>query len=294
MSPLRSMTGIGVGSAPLERGLVSVELRAVNHRHLDVRVRVPPELSEESLHIEELIRATSLRGRIEAHARWELAAGEPEKLDFARARAVYETLLALRDQLAPSQDVPVAAVLQVPNLFAASAPLNAEARCLSVRTATERALVDLAAMREREGEALLRDFDQRLRLLREHAHWIEGRRPELIAGARSRLQKRIEKLLEGTEFALDQARLVQEVAWFADKSEIAEELTRLASHFEQFDRLLAKAGDGIGKKLDFLVQEMGREINTIGSKANDAPIAHRVVEMKAELERVREQVQNVL
>jgi uncharacterized protein (TIGR00255 family) len=149
-------------------------------------------------------------------------------------------------------------------------------------------------MREREGEALVRDFNQRLQLLREHARWIEDRRPELIGGMKARLQKRIEKLLDGSDVAVDQAKLVQEIAWFADKSEIAEELTRLASHFEQFEGLLAKAGEGAGKKLDFLVQEIGREINTIGSKANDAPIAHRVVEMKAELERVREQVQNVL
>jgi uncharacterized protein (TIGR00255 family) len=294
MGALRSMTGIGLGSAPLERGTVSVELRAVNHRHLDVRVRAAAELSEDAIHIEELVRSGCGRGRVEANARWEPTSSESERVDFARARSIYESLLALRDQLAPGQEVPVTAVLQIPSLFAASVPLNAEARRVAIRDATQRAVADLSAMREREGEALARDLQQRLHCLREHAHWIESRRPELVAGVRSRLQKRIEKLLEGTDLELDQARLVQEVAWFADKSEIAEELTRLASHFEQFELILARAGEAAGKKLDFLVQEMSREINTIGSKANDAAITHRVVEMKAELERVREQVQNVL
>jgi uncharacterized protein (TIGR00255 family) len=289
---IRSMTGHGAGEASLAAGTVRVELRAVNHRHLDARVRVPDALSEGAMLVEDLLRAGCVRGRIEGQVRLETSASAG-RIDLNRARSVYQSLASLRDELAPGTPLPIDAVLRAPGVFESAAALPGEEVTEALRVATERAVQDLAAMRAREGEALAKDLSERLALLREHASWVETRRPEVVENHRQRLKKRIDTLLAGSEIALDAGRLAQEVALFADRSDVAEELTRLASHIEQFTHLLAQ-DDAVGRKLDFLVQELGREINTIGSKANDAGITHRVVEMKAELERVREQVQNVL
>ncbi len=288
------MTGIGMGEAPLSDGVLRVELRAVNHRHLDVRVRTGHELAEVASVIEDEVRARCGRGRIEAHARWEAHTAAAQSLDSARARAVYKTLCELRDELAPGQEVPIAALASVAGLFTGGVRFEAESLVAAVRAATDRAADDLSRMRATEGAALLEDLASRVVALRAHSSFIAQQRPSIVEAARVRLTKRIEKLLEGADLTLDSARVAQEVAWFADKSDVTEELTRLDSHTRQFEALLRRGGDHVGKKLDFLIQEMGREINTTGSKVNDAELAHRVVEMKSELERLREQVQNVL
>ncbi len=288
------MTGIGLGEARLADGMLRVELRAVNHRHLDVRVRTSHELVDAASMIEDEVRARCGRGRIEAHARWEALATTAHALDSSRARAVYKTLCELRDELAPGQEIPIGVLVSVPGLFAGSVRFDAETLAAAVKAATEQAALDLARMRATEGAALLDDLVMRVATLREHSSFIANQRPLIVEAARLRLTKRIEKLLEGSDMTLDSARVVQEVAWFADKSDVTEELTRLDSHTRQFEALLRAGGEHVGKKLDFLIQEMGREINTTGSKVNDAALAHRVVEMKSELERLREQVQNVL
>jgi uncharacterized protein (TIGR00255 family) len=163
----------------------------------------------------------------------------------------------------------------------------------AARAAVTAALRALTAMRGREGAALALDLLERARLLRERVAWIEAERPRLLHGFRERLTARVAKLLEGTDIAIDAGRLTQEVAWLADRSDIVEETKRLAVHLSEFCTSVERGGT-VGRKLDFVVQELGREINTIGSKANDAAIAHCVVEMKTELERIREQVQNIL
>ncbi len=291
---VRSMTGMGVGESTLADGVLRVELRAVNHRHLDVRVRTDPQLSDVVSVIEDEVRSRCGRGRIEAHARWEARTGAPQTLDRSRARAVYEALCELRDELAPGQEVPIAALAGVPVLFTGALRFDSAVLALAAREATERAADDLAGMRATEGGVLVHDLLRQVATLLAHTAFIKGRRPLLVEAARTRLRKRIETLLEGSDVVLDPARLVQEVAWFADKSDVTEELTRLQSHTRQFEALVQTVGEHVGKKLDFLLQEMGREINTVGSKANDAEIAQHVVEMKSELERLREQVQNVL
>jgi uncharacterized protein (TIGR00255 family) len=290
---IRSMTGHGAGEAPFAGGTVRVELRAVNNRHLDLRVKAPAELADVTSLVEDALRAACGRGRIEAQVACDVPS-EAASLDLERARALYRDLCTLRDELAPGTQVPIEAVLRAPGLFASasSAPATDEVRA-ALLLATERAVHDLTAMRAREGAALSRDFEERIALMRGHAAWVAERGPEIVDRHRQRLEQRLEKLLAGKEVAIDPARLAQEVAVFADRADVAEELTRLGSHLDQFTHMLSEA-EPVGRKLDFLVQELGREVNTIGSKANDAAIAQRVVEMKAELERVREQVQNVL
>jgi len=296
-SVLLSMTGFGMGEASIAEGTegtLRVELRAVNHRNLDVRVRTAHEIADVAALVEDEIRTRCVRGRVEANVRWEARAGTLHSLDGSRARSVYRALCALRDELAPGQDVPIVALASVPGLFAGTVRFDADTLAVAARSAATQACQDLARMRATEGTALREDMLHRVGLLRGHAAFVETQRPQIVEAARVRLKKRIEKLLEGSEIGIDSGRLVQEAAWFADKSDVTEELTRLDSHLRQFEQLLQGGGEQIGKRLDFLIQEIGREVNTTGSKANDAEVAQRVVEMKSELERLREQVQNVL
>ena len=288
-----SMTGFGAAEIALASCTLRVELRAVNHRHLDVRVRVPSELAELGSVLEEVVRAQCARGRVEAHASWRGPQPGGAEIDVQRAREAYQQLTRLRDELAPGEPVPLSLLLSMPGLFVARA-LPREELESALRSAAERAAHELTAMRRREGEALATDMSQRLALLREHGQGVAQMRPQVVEAAQRRLIKRMEKLLEGAAMALDPARIAQEAAWFADKSDVAEELTRLSSHLDEFARTLKLGGESIGRKLEFVVQEIGRELNTLGAKANDAEVARRVVEMKTELERIREQVQNIL
>jgi uncharacterized protein (TIGR00255 family) len=286
------MTGYGAGEAVLGEGTVRVELRAVNHRHLDLRVRGAEALDVAHV-VEEQLRARLLRGHVGAQLRWDNPGTRSAPLDLARAREVYAALCALRDELNPGQLVPIEAILNVPGLLRTVSVVDREQAEAAALSATALAITALNAMRVREGEALERDVLARAALLREHARQVESERPRMLAAYRERLSGRIAKLLEAGELSVDPARLAQELAWFADKSDVAEELTRLDVHLGELEASLGRGG-AIGRKLDFLVQELGREINTVGSKANDTWIAQRVVEMKAELERIREQVQNIL
>jgi uncharacterized protein (TIGR00255 family) len=288
------MTGYGSGQAELAGGSLQIELRAVNHRHLDIKVRCPEGLDASAV-IEEVLRASLVRGHVDASLRWEIASARASVIDEARARDVYAALAALSAELAPGRVVPLEAVLAVPGVLVgrgALAPARAELE-RAARLATQAAVEVLVAMRTREGAALALDLRQRAALLGQRVAWIEAERPRLLLGFRERLLARVAKLLEGTDIAIDASRLTQEVAWLADRSDIVEEIKRLGVHLTELSSSLAGGGP-VGRKLDFLVQELGREINTIGSKANDADIARCVVEMKTELERIREQVQNIL
>jgi uncharacterized protein (TIGR00255 family) len=289
---LQSMTGFGAGEATLGEGTLRVELRSVNHRHLDLRVRCAEVLDVAHV-VEEQLRARLGRGHVEAQVRWENPGVRSSPLDMARAREVYAALCALRDELNPGQVVPVEVILEVPGMLRSVTTVDRQQAEAAARVACAVAIEALLVMRLREGDALKRDLLARSELLREHVRAIEAERPRVLQACRERMEARIAKLLEGSELAVDPNRLAQELAWFADRSDVAEEITRLLVHLGELEVSLERGG-AVGRKLDFLVQELGREINTVGSKANDTLIAQRVVEMKAELERIREQVQNIL
>lgn len=291
---MRSMTGYGSGEAALGPGRLTAEVRSLNHRYLELRVRLPTELNEHTFHVEQTARSLFERGRYDVGFRLEGAVARP-RLSTSRLRELYASLSALRDELAPGTPLPLAALLSAPQAFETAATLPAEEARVALDAALRSAAERLTEMREREG-ASLRDA-----LLRHLARARELRATigELSAGtaehARQRLQERLARLLgdrsgEGRE--LDAGRLEQEIALLADRSDVTEELTRLDSHFDQLAQLCA-ASEPVGRRLDFLLQELGREANTIGSKSQDARIAHQVVELKAETERIREQVQNV-
>jgi uncharacterized protein (TIGR00255 family) len=293
------MTGFGVGEAPLAApgksaptGKLSVEIRAVNHRYLDVRVRAPSQLPDLASSVEAIARERLSRGRFDVAVRLEGAALGAVTLHQERARSVFAALVALRDELAPGVDVPLALLASVPNLFVPSIEQAGEEVRAALSTAFDAALDSLDAMRLREGLALGDDIVRRLVTVRNLARSVTERAPQVVEHYKKKLKERAERLRAASDVDVDPGRLEQEVALFADRVDICEELTRLESHTTHFETLLVSS-DAVGRRLDFLLQEMAREANTIGSKSQDAGIAHSVVELKAEIERMREQVQNV-
>jgi uncharacterized protein (TIGR00255 family) len=289
---MRSMTGFGLGDAPVEAGKLAVEIRGVNHRFLDVRVRLPRELADLASFVEQIAREKLTRGRYEVAVRVDgVALGAPV-LDRDRARAAFKALHELRDELAPGADVPLSLLGAIPDLFVSSVERQIDQLRAATRAAFDAALVALDSMRTREGGAMRGDLARRLEHLRSLAHEVERRAPEVVDAHRRRLRERADRLRTATDVEVDGARLEQEIAMLAERSDVCEELTRLESHCAQFAALLA-SDEAVGRRLDFLLQELAREANTIGAKSPDAQIAHAIVEVKAEIERMREQVQNV-
>ncbi len=296
---MRSMTGFGVGEAPLAAqgksaptGKLTVEIRAVNHRYLDVRVRAPSQLPDLASSVEAIARERLSRGRFDVAVRLEGAALGAVTLHQERARSVFAALVALRDELAPGVDVPLSLLASVPNLFVPSIEQAGEEIRAALSVAFDAALDSLDAMRLREGLALGDDIVRRLVTVRKLARSVTERAPQVVEHYKKKLKERAERLRAASDLEVDPGRLEQEIALFADRVDICEELTRLESHTTHFETLLVSS-DAVGRRLDFLLQEMAREANTIGSKSQDAGIAHSVVELKAEIERMREQVQNV-
>lgn len=292
---LKSMTGHGQGEAPIGSGRVQIEIRSLNHRFLEVRVRLPAELVEHSGFVEELVRKMLGRGRIEVTGRLTGDALGAPVLDVARARSAYEQLLALRDALSPREPLPLSLLASVPDLFGSRGLPDLRTARDSLARATEQACHTVCEMRTREGAALAADLDARVDRMLEHVALIEARVPGVVIAARKRLMERIEKLLPGSSASIDPSRLEQEIALLADRTDVTEECTRLRSHAEQFRDLVEQgSSEALGRRLDFLLQEMAREANTVGAKSSDADVARLVVEVKADVERMREQVQNVM
>lgn len=289
---MRSMTGFGLGEAPLGAGKLAIEIRGVNHRFLDVRVRVPRELGDLASFVEQVARERLTRGRYEVAVRVDgVALGAPV-LDRDRARSAFKALTELRDELAPGSDVPLSLLGAIPDLFVSSVEREIDLVRDATRRAFDAATRALDGMRLQEGRALGEDLVRRMEHVRKLSGEVAKRAPDVLEAHRKRLRERADRLRASTEVEVDPGRLEQELAMFAERSDVCEELTRLESHCAQFAGLLS-SDEAIGRRLDFLLQEMAREANTVGAKSPDAAIAHAIVEVKAEIERMREQVQNV-
>jgi uncharacterized protein (TIGR00255 family) len=289
---MRSMTGFGCGGAELDGGHLICELRALNHRFLDVRVRLPEELNAHSFFVEQLAREQLARGRFDVGVRLE---GSPNRSSFSlpRAREVYAGLLRLRDELAPGTEVPVAALASLPQLLLDSTPGGTQQGLeQALREAFTAAVVGLTQMREREGQALRRELGERLQGLRALGEQAKQLSDGAAERQLQRLRERVTRLLADLGAAPEASRLETELALLADKSDVTEELVRLGSHLDQFEALLDDH-EPVGRRMDFLLQEMSREVNTIGSKSQDVRLSHLVVDLKSQLEKVKEQVQNV-
>lgn len=287
------MTGFGSGVAPLGAGELAVEVRALNHRFLDVRVRLPNEIAEQTFFVEQFARERLDRGRYDIGARIQGPAMPPPQFDTERARAAYLALARLRDEVAPGTDLPLAAVLGLPGIVGPGPGLEPEIVQAALRMGLEAALKTLDEMRREEAAALRSHLRTHLGAARQCHQEVARRGTEVVGSYHTRLRDRVARLLVDVAVPIDVGRLENELAILADRCDITEELNRLTSHFDQVERLL-DLDEPVGRRLDFLLQEIAREANTVGAKSQDAPLAHLVVELKAETERMREQVQNVL
>ena len=291
---IRSMTGQGRAELAAAGVKVAVELRAVNHRQFETRLDLPPALAMIEADVRARLHERIARGYVTCRVQLDVSADIRRKgfhVDCDLAAAFVGQLRQVGRKLGLKDDLTVSALLSMPGLVN-SAELPAKLDKIGPQTLNclDQALKAFLAMRAAEGRELGRDIQARLRGLSGIVDWIAGRAPEVAAAYRQALRSRLQKA--GVPLSQGDDRLIREVALFADRADITEEIIRLRSHLKQARVHLASAAP-VGRTLDFLSQEMFREINTIGSKANDAAIAGRVVKAKAELERIREQVQNV-
>jgi uncharacterized protein (TIGR00255 family) len=294
---IRSMTGFGRASFQVGDLAFDVELRTVNHRYLDVRAKLPRVLAGFEADVRTRVQARLGRGKLDLVVTTPAPVGPAPRLeiDLAAAQSYLEAARELHRQERVPGELGVADLLGLPGVARFSeVEVPAESLREGLEGAVDAALDAADAMRAREGAALERDLRERLRRVVALAADVEARSDAVQQAARERLRRRAEQLRQESGI-LDEARLHQEIVIAADRLDVSEELVRLRSHVEQFERILGEAGPGkpVGRRLDFLLQEFGREANTIGSKASDAPVAHWIVELKTEIERLREQVQNV-
>lgn len=294
---IRSMTGYGSAAFEVEGAGFEVEVRSVNHRHLDVKARLPRGLASFETELRAQVAERLARGKVDLTVRATpgAALADAVELDLEVAARYLEAARRLREEHGVGGELDVQALLSLPGVArVVERELGEESARAALRAALAAALDGLVAMRDAEGAALDRDLRARLERLEALTREIESRAGEVQRAVRDRLRKRAEQLRDETGL-LDEARLHQELVFAADRLDVTEECVRLRSHVAQFRSVLDAAGprEPAGRRLDFLLQEMGREANTIGSKSADAPVAHRVVELKTELERIREQVQNV-
>lgn len=289
----RSMTGYGKAEVMGGDGKFTVEVRSVNHRYGEVSVKLPRQMLALEGDIRRRVSERFKRGKIDLFIQFEPAAGNvtPPAANVPMAIAYYEAFTQLRQAIGASDPVPLGLILsQKDVLTTAEVSSDLESQVADLNTALAAALDSLEAMRLKEGGQLAREISGRIGLVSDLVEKVAARAPVAVAGNTERLRERIARLLGETP--VDEVRLAQEVAILADRMEITEELVRLRSHFKQFHATMA-LNEPVGRKLDFLLQEMNREVNTIGSKANDGEIASIVVELKSEMEKVREQVQNI-
>jgi uncharacterized protein (TIGR00255 family) len=288
------MTGYGRGECAKDGFKFTVELNSINRKQSDISINLAKELVELEPRIRDEINAHLSRGRINvvvAYHRGEAKAEESVELDLALAKAYHRAIQKLHKELKLDGSLTLETILRAPGVMKlAETTVDAEAVWPSVQTALQKAVTGLVKMREKEGKFLTNDLAQRLNLLETGLEQIRRSAPEIVKRYREQLHARVKEA--GLEVSLDDERLLKEVVFFADRCDISEEITRLDSHFKQFRDCL-KSNEPVGRTLDFLAQEMGREINTIGSKANAAEISQQVVKMKAELEKIREQIQNI-
>jgi uncharacterized protein (TIGR00255 family) len=287
------MTGYGRGEADRDGTKVSVELSSVNRRQSEVVMTLPRDLSELEVPIRQAINARIARGRINVSVALHPAsdAARPLALDVALARSYYDAMRSLQQKLGAPGDITIDTVLQAPGVMRApEEAVDAQGAWPAVDAALAAALDELVRMREREGKHLARDLIHRLKGIRQLLEEIRALHPAVVNRFRASVIERIENT--GLNVKDDDERLAREIFLFADRSDISEELTRIQSHVAQFAHHLRK-NEPVGRALEFIVQEMFRELNTLGAKANDAAIAQRVVACKTELEKIREQVQNL-
>ncbi len=290
---MQSMTGYGRSEVRHADVAFTVEARSVNHRYLDVSIRLPRLYTPLEARMKQRVSAYFARGHIDITLAYQDSATTRRalSLDPTLAQQYFDALQHLQKLLRLPGTIDLSMLASLRDIFRVEeASPDVENDWESIAQGLDDALQALQQMRRQEGEVLIRDFQMRVQTMAQEIQTIRQRVPEVVVEYRTRLEQRVKDLF--AQFELDPARIAQEAILFAERADITEELTRLEAHLQAFTRLLASS-EAVGRKIDFLVQEMNREINTIGSKSNDTAIAHSVVELKSELERMREQIQNI-
>ena len=290
---VKSMTGYGRAVETVNGREFTVEIRSVNNRYLDCTVKLPRALSFAEDTVKQAVKTSISRGKVDVFVS-QRSEGMPEvtvSLNRDVAAAYIRAMRQMAEEFQIREDISVALVSQMSDVFTVDRPQVDEEQLLAdLMQVVGHALEGYDAMRSREGEALKADLTGRGNTIRSLVSQVEEGNPQTVADYRTRLYQKLQEVLANT--AIDESRILTEAAIFADKVAVDEETVRLRSHLEQMDSMLATGGP-IGRKLDFLLQEMNREANTIGSKCTDLRLARVVVDIKAELEKIREQTQNI-
>lgn len=292
---MKSMTGYGRGDSSTKGVQLAVEISSVNRRQVEVAVSLPNELDSLEADLRKIVLASVARGRVSGRVTLQRPSGKANRsilINEAQAEAYKKALAKLADGMGLRNDLSLETILRLPGVMEAGEDeVDPVAMLPTLKRALGQALGQLQDMRSKEGANLERDLAKRLASLRRITKRVAKRAPRVVEHHRTRLLERLAKADIDVADA-DDERFLREVVYFTDRSDISEELTRLESHFDQVDGCLI-SNEPVGRKLDFLAQEMFREVNTIGSKANDSEISQEVVTLKTELEKIREQVQNV-
>lgn len=291
---IKSMTGFGFGEYHDEACKINVEIKSVNHRYNDMAIHMPKWLHPLEDEIRKMISSSLIRGKIDVFIAYARLSGGHKRVvcDKELAAAYFHSLNEIADFLHISRAGSVHEIAKYPEVFILEedAP-EVERIRRPLAKAIEEAVGRLSDMRSREGQNIYADLTRRVNHLENYADAIKRRAPEVSREYCEKLLAKVKGLLEGEN--IDEDRVLQETVLFAEKIDFTEEIVRLGSHFDQFKAALRVAGEAVGRKLDFIVQEMNRETNTIASKANDAAIAGYIVDIKSEIEKIREQVQNI-
>ena len=290
---MRSMTGYGHGETDYNGTKFTVELNTVNRKQSDIVINLPRDLVSLEPQIRQTINENISRGRTNVVVAYQngSAARRELALDVDLARSYHDAMRALQKQLNAPGEITIATILQAPGVMRApEESFDSNGAWPAIDRALRAALGQLIKMREREGKNLAKDLIHRLKTMRTQIKEIRNLHPDVVKKYRAALLERIQK--SGLPIATDDERLLKEISFFADRSDISEELTRVESHLAEFAHHLRRH-DPVGRTLEFITQEIFRELNTLGAKANDAEISQRVVACKAELERIREQIQNL-
>lgn len=289
---IKSMTGFGRGKYENEGRTYTVEIKSVNHKYSDINVRLPRFLNSVEDKIRKRVAEVISRGKIDIFVNFENYSnkGTTIRINKELAKEYIKELKSLAEEADLRFDLNVIDVSKFPEILKLEDEDNDELIGQEVMIALDDALEKFVSMREIEGKKLVEDIERRIYIIQEKVNEVAKFSSTLVEDYIARLSTRVNELL--TPGTVDEARLMQEIVIFSDKSSIEEELTRLKSHISQFLELIKQASP-IGKKIDFLIQEINREVNTIGSKANCLDITNKVIEIKTEVENIREQIQNI-
>ena len=291
---IRSMTGYGKQNLSVEGREYQIEIKSVNHRYLDINVKIPKAISHLEETIKKEISNKIKRGKIDVFVSFENNSEEGRKIEINKqlAKLYIEQLKELAQEEKIDSNIEVMDIAKIPDVLTIKVDEENSKIKDEIKQVTQGAVTRILEMKNIEGEKISQDLLQRIRNIQSKIVEISAKSTGLIEEYVVKLEKRVKELLKNDE--VDKSRLAQEVVIYADKCSIEEEITRLKSHIFQFENLISNNQDGaIGKKLDFIIQEMNRETNTIGSKANNLEITNGVIDIKTEIEDIREQVQNI-